>query len=85
MNAIRKKIKRTGNKITIELPEDFIAEEVEMIIFPYDSKEEKNSSETEAEDWTKFSVKNLERAYGEDEPDYSNVLVKEPNPQYQSN
>lgn len=82
MEAIRKKIKRKGNKITIELPEDFIAEEIEMIIFPYDSEEVKNPLEKETDEWRKFSISNLERAYSEDEPDYSNVLVKERNPKY---
>ncbi|MDQ3019139.1 MAG: hypothetical protein M3R36_01000 [Bacteroidota bacterium] len=82
MEAIRRKIKRTGNKLIIELPEDFIAEEIEMIIFPYESSEERNSSENETDNWRKFSINNLERAYGEDEPDYSNVLLKESNPKY---
>ncbi|MEO8209481.1 MAG: hypothetical protein ABI840_02885 [bacterium] len=82
MEAIRRKIKRTGNKLIIELPEDFIAEEIEMIIFPKESSEERNSSENETDNWRKFSINNLERAYGEDEPDYSNVLLKESNSKY---
>jgi hypothetical protein len=39
MEAIRQKIKRNGNKITIELPEDFKAENIELIILS-DEKEE---------------------------------------------
>ncbi|MEO8210501.1 MAG: hypothetical protein ABI840_08060 [bacterium] len=82
MEAIRKKIKREGNKITIELPSDFIAEEIEMIIFPYEDQKEKNLLENEIDGWRKFSLNNLDRAYGKDEPDYCNVLVKESNPKY---
>lgn len=37
----------------------------------------------EVEDWTRFSLANLERAYGEDEPEYSLDLIKEPNPKYE--
>ena len=44
MEVIRKKIKRNGrNKITIELPEDFKAENLEVIIRP--DLEEKSSEE----------------------------------------
>ena len=34
-------------------------------------------------DWYTFSAKNLNRAYGEHEPDYSHVPIKEPNPLYE--
>lgn len=35
------------------------------------------------EDWTLFSLANLERAYGSDEPEYSLDLIKEVNPKYE--
>lgn len=81
MNALRKKIKRTGNKIIIELPEDFIADEIEMIILPVVKSSEDNFK-SDKKLWEKFSIDNLERAYSETEPDYTNVLVKENNPKY---
>jgi hypothetical protein len=37
----------------------------------------------ERADWTHFSLANLERAYGEDEPEYSLDLIKEANPKYE--
>ena len=37
----------------------------------------------EREDWTRFSLANLERAYGDDEPEYSLDLIKEANPKYE--
>ena len=36
----------------------------------------------EREDLMRFSLSNLERAYGDDEPEYSLDLIKEPNPKY---
>ncbi len=35
------------------------------------------------EDWTRFSLANLERAYGDDEPEYPLDLIKELNPKYE--
>lgn len=32
--------------------------------------------------WTRFSLANLERAYSDDEPEYSLDLLKEMNPNY---
>ena len=37
----------------------------------------------ERQDWTRFSLENLERAYGNNEPDYSLDLIKEANPKYE--
>ncbi len=46
METIRKKIKRNGrNKITIELPEDFKAENLEVIIKDDDKEESNKNSE----------------------------------------
>ena len=35
------------------------------------------------DDWTRLSKANLERAYGNDEPEYSLDLIKEQNPEYE--
>jgi hypothetical protein len=40
--------------------------------------------ETERQSWLPLSVQGLTAAYGDDEPDYSAELVKEPNPDYQA-
>ena len=37
----------------------------------------------ERETWLLLSSKGLERAYGEDEAEYSLDLIKEPNPEYE--
>ena len=37
----------------------------------------------ERADWTDFSLTSLERAYGEEEPEYSLDLIKEANPKYE--
>ncbi len=37
----------------------------------------------EREDWTRLSLANLDRAYGNDEPEYSLDLIKEANPKYE--
>ena len=50
----RKKIKRIGRKITIDdLPEDFIAEEVDVIISPSKADEKKKMSDSELLEWRK--------------------------------
>lgn len=37
----------------------------------------------ERDDLTRFSLANLERAYGDDEPEYPLNLIKEANPKYE--
>lgn len=34
-------------------------------------------------DWKKYSYNNISRAYAEDEPDYKESMIKEPNPNYE--
>jgi hypothetical protein len=41
------------------------------------------SSDEEREDWARLSLESLERAYGDDEPEYSLDLIKEANPEYE--
>jgi ribosomal protein S17E len=44
MEAIRRqKVKRTGRQVTVELPDDFKAEEMEVIILPSTEEEEKKT------------------------------------------
>ena len=37
----------------------------------------------EHQEWTQFSVRQLERAYGDDEPEYALDSIKEANPNYE--
>ena len=41
------------------------------------------SLDDEREDWTRLALENLERAYGDNEPEYSLDLIKEANPEYE--
>lgn len=56
-----------------KLPEDALGD-VEKFI--------DNLLDKEHEEWIDFSSANLSRAYSSDEPDYSDALLKEPNPKY---
>jgi len=46
MNAIRKIMKREGNSLNVILPESFTASQVELIILPFEEKEESTSKES---------------------------------------
>ena len=41
-----------------------------------------SAENAEHDEWIDFSLTQLEKAYGEDEPEYSLGLIKEHNPQY---
>ena len=41
-------------------------------------------SDNEKDDWYKLSSQMLERAYGDDEPEYPISLIKEANPDYET-
>ncbi len=41
--------------------------------------------DTERDEWLRFSMINFSKTYGDDEPDYENVVIKEPNPDYNPN
>ena len=40
---------------------------------------------TEIDDWYNLAAKNFEGAYSDDEPDISEIVLKEPNPKYVKN
>ncbi len=66
MEAIRKKrVRRTGRQVTVDLPDDFKAEEVDVIILPSTEEDEKAISKTELAEWRKslveeFSIFNVD-------------------------
>ena len=41
------------------------------------------SLDDEREDWARLALESLERAYGDNEPEYSLDLIKEANPEYE--
>lgn len=73
MKALRITQTSESNKLTIEIPNSFISKKLEIIIFPFDEDEE---------DWKVQSLNSLQKAYSDEEPDYTHSMVKEPNADY---
>lgn len=65
-----------GRHILLDEPYE-LEPNTKLVVSVIDMKDE------EREDWTRFSIANLERAYGNDEPEYSLELIKEVNPNYE--
>lgn len=65
-----------GKQILLDEPYE-IAPNTKLVINLIEMQDE------EREDWTHFSLANLERAYGDAEPEYSLDLIKEANPNYE--
>jgi len=62
MEAIRKKrVRRTGRQVTVELPDDFKAEEVDVIILPSTEEEEQKIGKTELAEWRKSLVEEFSK------------------------
>ena len=51
---------------------------VRVTVYPADSP-----PDSEREDWQLLAQQSLELAYGDDEPEYSPNLIREPNPEYE--
>ena len=65
-----------GTQILLDEPYD-LAPNTKLVVSVIYMKDE------EREDWTRFSLTNLERAFGDDEPEYSLDSIKEANPNYE--
>ena len=65
-----------GKQILLDEPYE-LAPNTKLVISVIRTKDE------EREDFTRFSLANLERAYGDDEPEYSLDLIKQANPKYE--
>ena len=73
-----KAIETTGSfnekgELKINNPPDIKNQNVKLLIL---------FEENEQEEWYQFSNKGLVEAYGENEPDYTLDMLKEPNPDY---
>jgi hypothetical protein len=54
MEAIRKKkVRRSGKHVTIELPDDFKAEEVDIIVLPSKEENDPIANSIDLEEWRK--------------------------------
>jgi hypothetical protein len=67
-----------GKQILLDEPFD-LEQDAQLIItvLPKSLSEER-------EDWARLALASLERAYGDDEPEYSLALIKEANPDYEA-
>ena len=67
-----------GERIRLDEPYDLEPDTQLLVTVLQEQK-----SDEERETWLLLSSKGLERAYGEDEAEYSLDLIKEPNPEYE--
>jgi hypothetical protein len=63
-----------SNKLTIDIPNNFVSKNLEIIIFPIDE---------EPNEWNELQVNNLDHAYSTNEPGYELSMLKEPNIDYE--
>ena len=70
-----------GQQIVLDEPFELEADtELLVTVLPKEQSEE----DAEREDWLELSMKRLQDAYGEDEPEYSPDMIKEPNPRFRA-
>jgi hypothetical protein len=74
MKAIRMIRKVENNSLTLDNLNEFEGQNIELILLPIDD---------EQKEWARFNTGSLERAYGDDEPEYTLESVKERNPGYE--
>jgi len=77
MQSITLRAHFDGKQILLDEPVDLEPDTQLMVtVLP-------KSENGEDSDWTRLSLESLARAYGDDEPEYSLDLIKEPNPEYE--
>lgn len=66
-----------GNSIVLDIPYNLQpSDKLLVTVLQYDS------GINEKEEWIASSLSQLNSAYSEDEPEYPQSLIKEPNPEY---
>ena len=76
--------KEFGDKVVEKMFGDKSNEDLEKEIEDqYGISIEVEQKDKSREEWTQFAAKGLASTYGEDEPDYSDVELKEKNPNYE--
>lgn len=85
MNPITLRAHFDGEKIVLDDPIKLEADTQLIVTVLPTSKNNGELIEIDEEraDWIKLSLMNLENAYGDDEPEYSMDMIKEPNPDYE--
>lgn len=80
MNALTLRAHFDGKHICLDEPAD-LPLDTELLITVVPQSEA--ALQAEREEWARFSMQNLERAYGNDEPEYPRSMVKKLNPKYE--
>jgi hypothetical protein len=76
-SAIRLRAHYDGEKIILDEPFE-LEPETELIV----TIVQPGGLGEEHDDWLRLSMSGLARAYGDDEPEYTMDMIKEPNPDY---
>lgn len=74
MEALKITQSSNSNKLTIDIPNNFVSKNLEIIIFPIDD---------EVNEWSEIQKNNLNNAYSSKEPEYELSMLKEPNTDYE--
>ncbi len=84
MELITLKINTGNTPLLMEILSSLnFVHEVQIVVSPLENLPNE-MLQKERNDWLSLSSRGLANAYGDDEPTYENVLVKEPNPLYQA-
>ncbi len=81
MNAITLRAHFDGHQIVLDEPSKLEALEPNTLLLITALSQDEESAEHEA--WLNLSLEGLNRAYGEDEPEYSLDRIIEANPEYE--
>ncbi len=81
MKTITIPAKRNGNHVDPTEPIEIPANARLFILIATPENGEESDAQFSA-DWHTLTASGLARAYGEDEPDYPDSLINEPNPEY---
>lgn len=77
MQIVTLKAHFDGRQILLDEPYE-LEPNTKLVVSVIDEKDR------EREEWTRLSLANLERAYGDEDSEYSLDLIKEANPKYET-
>jgi len=82
MEAIRHITTPSTNHLEITLPDNFVNEKLEVIILLLDKSAQKENTENEDIEWRNLSANNFLKGYSDDEPEYTEADITDPNQEY---
>ncbi len=77
MNAVTLRAHFDGEKIILDEPFE-LEPNTQLVVTIIQDQQLRE----EFEDWANLAMQGLERAYGENEPEYTEDMIKEVNPEY---